>query len=207
MDHTHDTDARARRTKVALHEAFSELVLEQRYDEFGVRSIVERADVGRSTFYEHFRGKDELLLASMGFLLDALASAASPAPDGERLRFVVEHFQENRELARYLLAGPPAERLVPRIVRELAGRLEPHLAARGASPVLPPPLAARQIAEAQLGLLRAWTAGPREATAGSRAPEVATALLRTTRALVDALAEERPDSASHPSPIPDRKRR
>ena len=172
-----DVDRRQRKTQAALLDAFSGLVLGRRYDEIKVGDIVEQADVGRSTFYEHYRGKDDLLVDSMGHLLDAFAGAALEAKDGEALDWVVRHFWENRDVARYLLCGPPARDVVPRIVRALAERIETGLSARlqarGGEAVIPPKLIATQVAEAQFGLIRAWLAGrapcaPEELAAGLR---------------------------------------
>lgn len=48
-----------------LHEALVSLIREKKYENITVQQILDRANVGRSTFYLHFRDKDELL--SMGF--------------------------------------------------------------------------------------------------------------------------------------------
>ena len=53
-------DRRVERTREALLRALRDLLFERGYDGFVVRDIVERANVGRSTFYEHFEGKDEI---------------------------------------------------------------------------------------------------------------------------------------------------
>lgn len=68
-------DRRVRRTRGALTGAFARLVHGRRYGEIRVQDILEQADVGRSTFYDHYRGKDDLLLDSMGPLFDATAFA------------------------------------------------------------------------------------------------------------------------------------
>src|SRR5258706_11054555 len=56
-------DRRIRRTQRSLHEALISLVLEKNYDLITVQEILDRADVGRSMFYPHFDGKDELLIS------------------------------------------------------------------------------------------------------------------------------------------------
>ncbi|MEV6771549.1 helix-turn-helix domain-containing protein [Nocardia sp. NPDC051030] len=53
-----------RRTRMALHRALMELMRTRPYDRITVRDIIDRADVGRSTFYAHYRDKDDLLLVS-----------------------------------------------------------------------------------------------------------------------------------------------
>ena len=54
-------DRRQRRTRKAIYAAFEELLAEQPYGDVTVAAIIERADIGRSTFYAHFATKDELL--------------------------------------------------------------------------------------------------------------------------------------------------
>ena len=54
-------DRRVRRSRRAILSAFEELLAEKRYEQITVADIVERADVGRSTFYAHFETKDDLL--------------------------------------------------------------------------------------------------------------------------------------------------
>jgi AcrR family transcriptional regulator len=55
------TDRRVRRTRDLLRRALQELIIEQGYDRITVQEILDRADVGRSTFYAHYRDKDDLL--------------------------------------------------------------------------------------------------------------------------------------------------
>ena len=68
-------DRRIRRTQKSLHEALISLVLEKNYDSITVQEILDRADVGRSTFYAHFDGKDKLLLSGTHELRNTLNAA------------------------------------------------------------------------------------------------------------------------------------
>jgi AcrR family transcriptional regulator len=54
-------DRRPQRTKRQLSKALIELVQEKRFDEITVQNVIDRADIGRSTFYTHFRDKEDLL--------------------------------------------------------------------------------------------------------------------------------------------------
>ena len=64
-------DRRVARTRAALHQALAQLIHEKPYEEIGVGDIAERANVGRTTFYAHFQGKDELLVSGIEELLHA----------------------------------------------------------------------------------------------------------------------------------------
>jgi len=67
-------DRRVARSRRALKEALTDLILEQGYESVTVQDIIDRADVGRSTFYAHFLDKDDLLMA-------ILADLEMPPPD------------------------------------------------------------------------------------------------------------------------------
>ncbi len=54
-------DRRQKRTHRAIYDAFETLVAEGHYASITVAQIIERADIGRSTFYAHFATKDDLL--------------------------------------------------------------------------------------------------------------------------------------------------
>ncbi len=53
-------DRRAVRSKRLILGALRELVLEKDYKKISVSDIVERADIGRATFYAHFEDKEDL---------------------------------------------------------------------------------------------------------------------------------------------------
>jgi len=57
------TDRRISRTRRLMLDALMALIEERGYENITVQDILDRADVGRSTFYAHFRDKDELLLS------------------------------------------------------------------------------------------------------------------------------------------------
>jgi AcrR family transcriptional regulator len=54
-------DRRVQRTKTSLHDALIGLAREKPYPSIAVKEILDRANVGRSIFYTHFRDKDDLL--------------------------------------------------------------------------------------------------------------------------------------------------
>jgi AcrR family transcriptional regulator len=61
-------DRRVSKTRKALKEALTDLILEKGYEGVTVQDVIDRADVGRSTFYAHFIDKDDLLMAILADL-------------------------------------------------------------------------------------------------------------------------------------------
>ena len=57
------TDRRVRRTRELLQKALIELIGERGYTEITIQDIVDRANLGRTTFYLHFNSKDELFIS------------------------------------------------------------------------------------------------------------------------------------------------
>ncbi len=54
-------DRRVQKTRKLLQDALIELVAGKGYESVSIREILDKANVGRSTFYAHFQDKDQLL--------------------------------------------------------------------------------------------------------------------------------------------------
>jgi AcrR family transcriptional regulator len=80
------TDRRVRRTRELLRRALLSLIQERGYDRITIQDILERADVGRSTFYAHYRDKDDLLRAGFEDIRTALAAEQDAAEKGAASR-------------------------------------------------------------------------------------------------------------------------
>lgn len=158
MLHSPTGTQRVSGTEAAIIDAFIGLALERRYDAIRVADLIARAGVGKSTFYEHFRGKDAVLLAAMQPILLALATAASGRAARSYIRSVVEHLWERRSVGRPIMDSTTA----PIIQRCLADAI----AARGVGEdgVTNAALIAVGIASAQLAMLRYWLGGRVAAT-------------------------------------------
>ena len=62
--HTKKTDRRAERTQELLLDALVSLLMERGYERLTIQNLLDRAGVGRATFYAHFQNKEDLLARS-----------------------------------------------------------------------------------------------------------------------------------------------
>jgi len=74
-------DLRVRRTRDALGSALIALIQEKPINEITVQDVLDRACVGRSTFYLHFRDKDDLLISQLEMFLEFMSTVLSVRND------------------------------------------------------------------------------------------------------------------------------
>src|SRR5579864_6444923 len=95
-------DRRVARTRATLHQALITLILKKGYEAITVEDICEHANVGRSTFYAHYKSKEELHLSGMNHLrrqiVDQQRDAGAPSSDRSvrQLGFSLAMFEHAR---------------------------------------------------------------------------------------------------------------
>jgi AcrR family transcriptional regulator len=134
-------DRRIQRTKKALRNALVELIQEKGYDAVSVEEITQRADLGRATFYLHYKDKEDLLLEEFIDMARERVEVLSEIPlsafkQGEAsgdsannsepimpLLAAFQHAAENAALYRVLLRGESSARMADRIRTIIANAL------------------------------------------------------------------------------------
>lgn len=86
-------DRRVNKTRKALKHALTDLILEKGYEAVTVQDVIDRADVGRSTFYAHFIDKDDLLMAIFADLEEPGPDIARWKPDDPAFGWTLELFR------------------------------------------------------------------------------------------------------------------
>jgi AcrR family transcriptional regulator len=136
-------DRRAARTRAALHSALMSLIVRKSYDAISVSDIADEANVGRATFYCHFRGKDDLLRNGAGGLRAMLVeqrqrAAADESSSAAKLLgfslFMFEHTRERLTLYRALVRSRAGAIVLDMIRNLLAESVREDLAALRRSP-------------------------------------------------------------------------
>jgi len=159
-------DRRVRRTRSALRDAFLALMTEKGYEAVTVQDLIDRADIGRSTFYAHYTDKSDLLrdmLSEMRSLVEH-----DPGPDGadrrRPLRFgglMFRHVEDQRDLLRALLGRPGTGVFateIQELLTDLARRELEALCRISDPPRLPLDLIAPTVVAAYLATLTWWVA-------------------------------------------------
>jgi AcrR family transcriptional regulator len=130
-------DRRVRRTRELLRGALIAMILEKGYERVTVQDIIDRADVGRSTFYAHFRDKEDLLVFGLEELRAAFQPDQQPTNGGDAnsraaspTLAVFEHFAAHREVWRAMAGKRGAEMFIRYLHRFLTELLRTQLAAR-----------------------------------------------------------------------------
>jgi AcrR family transcriptional regulator len=86
-------DQRVRRTRDRLGDALVELLVQKPFDDITVQDVLDRAGVSRSTFYTHYRDKNDLFLSDAEEFFEGMATALSRFGDkSERVAPVWELF-------------------------------------------------------------------------------------------------------------------
>ena len=112
------TDRRIAKTRKAIFAAFDALIVRKDYAKISVQDIIDEADIGRSTFYEHFETKDELLRAKCTDLFRHIF-----VPDGtekthafsrnstfeEKIAHILCHLLDDKKVVKGILAGESGE--------------------------------------------------------------------------------------------------
>ncbi|MGA8909594.1 MAG: TetR/AcrR family transcriptional regulator, partial [Acidobacteriaceae bacterium] len=84
------SDPRARRTCQRLGSALVELIREKPIEAIRVQEVLDRARVGRSTFYVHYRDKNDLLFSQLAMFLEMMSTRLSVEREDSRRVVAVE---------------------------------------------------------------------------------------------------------------------
>lgn len=176
--------SRSERSRAAILGAFVELIFRDGFENVSVQGIVTGAGIARSTFYEHFSNKEDVLRASMAQFFEVLARCVTRENEPPELAGVLNHFWGNRRLIDAIFTGAP-RRILALSLSEI---IETNLRNHGADKLLlPSRLAAIHLAEAQLALVESWLRGRAFATV----EDLATALHQSSKASANALIRAR----------------
>jgi len=125
-------DRRIQRTHKLLQDALLELILEKGYDAITVQDIIDRANMGRSTFYAHFEDKENLLLSEFEGMREQfdqhLLNQAVPAESPWGLTLLMfQHAQSQHRLYKALIGKQGGNTMITHINNYLSALIQEHL--------------------------------------------------------------------------------
>ena len=166
---TERMDRRVQRTRQLLNDALVSLIVEKGYNSITVQDIIDRANLGRSTFYAHYQDKEDLLLSGLEDLVHSLIWGVENSPmedegNGERPLIlsalpIFRHVQEQYDLHKALVGGRGVDVIIKAFQNNLSGRIQEQielLLPDGQTPSAPPPVMANYLAGTLLTLLIWW---------------------------------------------------
>jgi AcrR family transcriptional regulator len=171
---------RGQRTRAALKAAFIELVLSRGYEPLAVTDVIRRANVGRSTFYLHYAGKQALLSDCLEHPCRGLAAYVAGEQKPAEQVALLEHFRAQRRLNRVFFEPPIRMLWVKVLARTIERQLARPKAARTTPAGAASSLFCRIVAEMQIAVITQWLGSP----APAKAEVVAAMLAAYTEALL-----------------------
>ncbi len=161
-------DRRVERTRKLLHETLMSLIQEKGYEKITVQDILDRANLGRSTFYSHYRHKDELFLSGFDHLRTMLEeqhqSLMAVKSSGKSTDFnlsleLFRHAHENHGHYKAMIGKQSGQMIMRQAHKYLTDLVKAHLSGvmknRKSTPV-PTDLAAHWIVSSFLSLATWW---------------------------------------------------
>ncbi|HZA57331.1 MAG TPA: TetR/AcrR family transcriptional regulator [Candidatus Udaeobacter sp.] len=159
------TDRRVQRTRELLQKTLIELITERGYDAITIQDIVDRANIGRTTFYLHYNSKEELFMSCHEATVAEFHSLhprsreelLSPeAPPG--MVSVYRHLLNARALLHPIFQGKDSLPILRRIRDRSAQEIEASLRAAFAEAdgTIPLDVLANYLAGAQIALVQWW---------------------------------------------------
>ncbi len=115
-------ERRRLQTRNLLIQTALQLVLEKGYEAISIQDITDRADLGRGTFYIHFKNKEEVFWTAFQEVFQELERAAHKALDRRMpqveyygLLNIFRHAGKNRDLYRVMLGKQGSAILTTRV--------------------------------------------------------------------------------------------
>jgi len=160
-------DRRVQRTRKLLRDALMNLIMEDGYDAISIQDITEKANLGRATFYLHFKDKDELLLDVMEQFIDdfmeqvpQISEAQWRLDDTKALVRLFDFAAEHYDLYRILIIGSggitAANQLRRSVAENIADFIRQEIDELGAKPVVPTEFIANHFAGSLLATIYWW---------------------------------------------------
>jgi AcrR family transcriptional regulator len=161
-----EDDRRVIKTRMVIQDALFTLMQEKSFNKITIQEIIDRANVGRSTFYSHYETKEDLLLCSTEHLLEALNQYIMEYLDMDEGRSrllpvgeLFDHIRENSKIMKGLMRAESSEIFFDKIQSNWNIKMEDYVKARlpkDYEPAVPIVILTNHIANTLINLLKWW---------------------------------------------------
>ncbi len=155
-------DRRSKRTRRLVTSAMTELLVEMPYDQITIAAILERADIGRATFYAHFRDKLDVVDAVAAEMFEGVATPrALPGSSSLPALELFRHAAERAASLRAMLDTPSGEVFWRESQKAWSAAIERSLGPQRGRPggAATPAIAAQFVTGGFAAVLRWWLRG------------------------------------------------
>lgn len=161
-------DRRQEKTQAIIIEAFIQLLMKKSYNKITVKEIIDTANIGRSTFYNHYETKDELLEALCDHLFDHVFAKNNQFNKDAKhiITHMLYHLQEDHIVLTKLLVSESSELFVKYFKQylcrmEMNALIEPFLEAY---PDIPKDCIQNHIVTSFVSMVQYWLANKMKQT-------------------------------------------
>lgn len=164
-------DRRVQRTRELLRGALFALIRERGFEELSVQDIIDRANVGRATFYAHFDNKDDLLLSGFDELKQSLKlrqreAGSRPSSLEERVfafsHDLLVHASEHSDLFQAMVgkrSGAVVQQVMHKLLLDLVRDDVKAVITRAEAHAVPIEAVAHFVAGGLFGMMMWWLSG------------------------------------------------
>jgi AcrR family transcriptional regulator len=161
------TDRRIQRTRQMLRDALMELVVEKGYETISIQDITDRANVARTTFYLHFKDKEDLLLQSLkdefSGLLDNVPKRVLKTSKGEEIELLdpaysgdFEYLAQYADFFRAMFGKSGSISFIHNLMEYLIEVIKQNMPDLGVKERLPDGLIYNAMVYSQIGIITWW---------------------------------------------------
>ena len=130
-------DRRISKTIKSVKKAFSNLISEKAYKDITVQDIIDEADIGRATFYSHYKNKEEVVNALVNDIFEHILSHnldiehhhdfSQKHNFSHRIEHMLYHFEEDKDMLIGLLNSEGGEIFLSALKKHLADAFKTNI--------------------------------------------------------------------------------
>jgi len=158
-------DRRGEKTNYAIQEALFSLMQKKQYSRITIQNIIDKANVGRSTFYSHYSTKDELFLTCIQPMLEMInldigKYIESGETSSQSVLELFEHIKQNKHVVGGLIKAENSSLFFEKIIIHFDNQAQQYLNSKviGLNIYkIPLPILAYHISTTLVGLVKWWS--------------------------------------------------